>query len=270
MRLLCPLCWIAWLPFAPLHGQDVPPAFEKAEAAEAEPAEEGMIDPFDPTVDAPKMLRVQVEFIEMNHKDLTRLMMEDKSETADATALRMKLQAMVDAEKAKILDTQIMVARSGQKGTVESVHEFIYPTEYSQPALPGDIRDKEWEEASRMEATSANLLIPTAFETRNVGSTLEIEPTLGSDEKLIDLRFYPNLVWHTGDNVWSEIKDKLGNSTKVSMPDFYKLSINTSITCIDGQYVMVGVVSPKNQAGEADLERKVMIFVKCKVLPVVP
>lgn len=44
-------------------------------------------------MNAPKLIRVQVEFIEMAHKDLTRLMMDDKSETADATALRMKVQA---------------------------------------------------------------------------------------------------------------------------------------------------------------------------------
>jgi hypothetical protein len=265
MKLFSPLCLIALFPLASLHGQDVPPAFERAEVAEAAPAEEEMLDPFDPTLSAPKMLRVQVEFIEMAHKDLTRLMMEDKSETADATALRMKLQEMVDSEKAKILDTQVMVARSGQKGTVEAIHEFMYPTEYEPPTLP-KAPDGE-KQVPDFPVTPSN---PTAFETKNVGSTLEIEPTLGSDDKLIDLRFLPELTWHAGDNVWSEIKDPLGNVTKVSMPDFYKVSINTSITCIDGQYMMVGVVSPKDQAGETDPEQKVMIFVKCKVLPVVP
>lgn len=259
------LCLVAWLSAACLHGQDVPPAFEKADAVEAEAPGEDMLDPFDPTVNAPKMVRVQVEFIEMAHKDLTRLMMGDQSETADATALRMKVQEMVDGEKAKILDTQIVVARSGQKSTAESVQEFIYPTEYEPPVMPAN--PKGGEPAADFPVTPGN---PTAFETKNVGSTLEIEPTIGEDNKIIDLRFLPELVWHTGDRVWQERKDELGNVTKVSMPDFYKLSINTSITCISGQYVMVGVVSPKNGAGEVDHERKAVIFVKCKVLSSIP
>lgn len=107
-------------------------------------------------------------------------------------------------------------------------------------------------------------------EIRNVRSTLEIEPTLDADESMIDLRFLPEFIWHTGDRAWNERKDELGNVTKVTMPDFYKISVNTSITCITGQYVMVGVVSPKDEAGEVDMERKVMVFVKCKVLPIIP
>lgn len=54
------------------------------------------------------------------------------------------------------------------------------------------------------------------------------------------------------------------------MPDFYKISVNTSITCITGQYVMFSVVSPKDQAGEIDPERKVMVFVKCNILSAIP
>jgi len=248
--------------------QDVPPAFQKESAeSEAEKDSPEMIayDPFDPSVYAPKMVRVQVEFIEMAHKDLTRLMMEENSGTADATTLRMKVQTMVDGDKAEILDTQIITARSGQKSTAESIHETFYPTEYEPPTMSKDPNgDKS---VSDFPVTPGN---PTAFETRNVGSTLEFEPTIGEDNKLIDLRFLPELIWHTGDRVWNESKDELGNVTKVTMPDFYKLGVNTSITCIDGQYVMVGVVSPKDQEGEVDPERKVLVFVKCNVLSVIP
>lgn len=63
---------------------------------------------------------------------------------------------------------------------------------------------------------------------------MEIEPTLDADESMIDLRFLPEFIWHTGDRAWNERKDELGNVTKVTMPDFYKISVNTSITCITG------------------------------------
>lgn len=157
------------------------------------------------------------------------------------------------------------MARSGQKSSAESVQEFMYPTEYEPPTNAK--APNGGNQVPDFPVTPGN---PTAFDIKHVGSTLEIEPTIGEDDKIIDLRFLPELVWHTGDRVWQERKDELGNVSKMSMPDFYKVSINTSMTTISGQYVMLGVVSPKNEAGEVDHERKVMIFVKCKVLSVVP
>jgi integrase len=72
--------------------------------------------------------------------------------------------------------------------------------------------------------------------------------------------------FHELRSLCKRLYDKQGNVNKVAMPDFYKLSINTSITCIPGQYVMVGALSPKNEKGEVDRDRKIMIFVKCDIL----
>jgi hypothetical protein len=209
----------------------------------------------------PRLIRVQLEFVEMAHKDLTRLLMEDKVESSDATALRMKVQAMVDKDEAKVIETQIAVGRSGQKQTAESIHEVIYPTEYEPPSF-----DEKKLKKLLNSGFPANPATPTAFETKNVGSTLETEPTLGENDRIIDLRFLPELIWHTGNTLWNEQKDELGNVFKVTMPDFYKMSINTSITCIAGQYVMVGALSPRDAQGEVDPDRKVMVFVKCTVM----
>lgn len=244
----------------PAHGQEVPPAFERAETEE-EAVEEH--DPFDPMLDVPKLVRVQMEHIEVAHKDLTRLMMEDKAVKSDAKELRMKVQELVEKNAAKVFETQILVCRSGQKCTTESIYEFMYPTEYEPPKPPKP--DEEKDDVPPPSGPN-NPPTPIVFETKNIGSTMEIEPTIGENDKVIDLRFLPELTWHTGDTVWSEIKDKQGNVNKVAMPKFYKLSINTSITCIAGQYVMVGALSPKDEKGEVDRDRKIMIFVKCDVL----
>ncbi len=251
-------------------GQQAPPAFERAENEE-ETFEEAVKehDPFDPALNAPKLVRVQVEYIEMPHKDLTRLMMEDKAVSADATELRMKVQALVEKEEAQVMETQIVVCRSGQKATTESIHEFIYPTEYDPLYdLQNNVGTEKSGVARRTYVTSP--ATPNAFETKNLGSTLEAEPTIGADAKLIDLRFLPDFVWHTGNTEWFEHKDERGNITKVIMPGFYKLGTNTSITCITGQYTMVGVLSPKDEKGEVNPELKIMMFVKCDVLAVVP
>jgi len=241
------------------HGQEVPPAFERG--GNAETGDAGY-DPFDPAIDAPKMIRVQVELVEMSHKDLTRLLMEDKAKTADATALRMKVQALVNEDTAKVIDTQIVTGRSGQKSTTDSLHEFIYPTEYE----PLDM-EKMMEKFPGIPFNPAH---PTAFETRNLGSKLESEPTLAEDEKIIDLRLQSEFLWHTGNTVWSERKDADGNVFKTSMPDFYLIRISTSVVCITGQYVLAGVLSPKDAKGAVDHDRKIMVFAKCNVLPAIP
>lgn len=85
---------------------------------------------------------------------------------------------------------------------------------------------------------------------------------------MIDLRLVPELVWHTGDTVWGEGKDARGMPFKIAMPDFYTLRLNTSLICINGQYMLASVQSPKDAKGEVDMTRKVMIFVKCDVLSV--
>ena len=95
---------------------------------------------------------------------------------------------------------------------------------------------------------------------------MEVEPTVGENDKIIDLRFVPEIVYHTGDTVWQDGKDSGGNPFKMTMPDMFAARLNTALTFINGQYTMAGLVSPKDAKGEVDMTRKVMVFVKCDVL----
>lgn len=239
----------------------IPPAFEKpAENAGKTGGNEddtGM-DVFDRG--APKQVQVQMEFVEMSHEALTKLLFMAKPGRANAGKLRQQVQDMVAKNEAKVLETQILCAKSGLKATTEAIHEFIYPTEYQPPVLPS-VDPKKPDDSIPIPAGH-----PTAFETRNVGSTFEIEPTIGESDDYVDLNFIPELTWHTGNTVWHEGKDKDGNLFKIEMPNFCTLRLNTQLTCKDGQYVLAGTVSPKDAKGEIDMTRKVMIFVKCDIL----
>ena len=226
-------------------------------------------DVFDPDRDRPKQVQVQVEFVEMSHEALTKLLLLAKPASSDATKLRQQVQDMVSKNEAKVLETQILVARSGQKATSESIHEFIYPTEFTPSALEEHIdKIRDIQKAAGESGLCFNPSTPTAFETRNVGATLEVEPTLGQDNQTIDLRLVPEIICHTGNTVWHEGKDTNGNAFRMAMPDFYTLRLNTALTCINGQYTLAGVVSPKNDKGETDMTRKLLVFVKCDVLVV--
>jgi hypothetical protein len=234
-------------------------------------AEDKELNPFDhPEIGEVRMIQVRVEFVEMSHDKLTELLFLEEPDSSDATALRETVAKLVKGGEATILETMMITAPSGKKANTQSVREFIYPTEYEPPEIPTeiDLPDKNGGltsddiKALWMMATPAT---PTAFETRNLGSTLEVEATLAAVGKQIDLQLYPEIVWHTGNIVWAERKDGLGNVSKIEMPAFYRISISTEVTCVDGQYCLMAVLSPKDQNGITDFTRKVMVFVRCDI-----
>jgi hypothetical protein len=237
------------------------------------------LDPFqtheaDPKVDPsevqdalPRMIRVQAEFIEMPHATLTRLLQKPRESSSDSD-LRAELDALLEKGEARILETMLCTTRSGQKATSGAVREYIYPTEYEPAELPSTIRiDDSGEQLASDGTDFATGPTPTAFETRNLGSMFEITPILGANDRLIDLEFAPEIVYHVENETWSEWKDKRGDAS-VRMPVFYVLRINTDVTLVAGQTLLVGAVSPKNEEGVPDMDRKVMIFVRADVLKV--
>lgn len=223
------------------------------------------VDPFDPDQTLPKQIRVQVEFIDVSHEQFTELMFGPKPPANDGE-LRQQVAQLIKDSKATVVETQLCTARSGQKASSESNEEFIYPTEYEPATLPDNVKGAE--AAGKTEGNRpdpATGPTPTAFETRNVGSTLEIAPTVSSDGKTIDLRFVPEIVYHVGNEVWAEWKGEHGNSP-VQMPTFYTLRVNTAVTLTDGHYLLAAALSPKNKEGVPDFTRKLMVFVKADVI----
>ncbi len=245
IALFAAALWIAPLQFS--HAQTGTPEF----------------DPLGEHNDLPKQIRVQVEFIDVSHEQLTELMFGEKAPASDVE-LRKQVAQLIKDGKASILETMLCTARSGQKATSESIEEFIYPTEYEPAQLPKPQESKDGADSAK-EKSSAIGPTPTAFETRNLGSTLEIEPMLGEDERIIDLRFLPELVYHVGNEIWAEWKGEHGNSP-IQMPKFYKVSVNTAVTLAAGKPMLVAAVSPKDEQGKTDFTRKLMIFVKADVL----
>jgi hypothetical protein len=224
-------------------------------------------DPLGEHDDLPKQVRVQVEFINVPHESLTELLFGEKPPANDVE-MRQRVAELIKEGKASVLETMVCTARSGQKATSESIQEFIYPTEYDSAELPEKVEvDGKASGGASLQGRRDLAVGPTpnAFDTRNIGSTLEIEPTIGVDSRIIDLRFLPEIVYHVGNEVWAEWKGQQGNA-HVQMPKFYKLSLNTSLTLIAGQPVLAGALSPKDDEGKTDFTRKLMVFVRADVL----
>jgi general secretion pathway protein D len=147
-----------------------------------------------------------------------------------------------------------ITARSGQKATIEVIREFIYPTEYEPPELPQQNNNNNglFGGGGGGGGGIATPATPTAFETKNTGVTLEIEPTIGENDFVIDLRFLPEIVEfegfiNYGSPIQSPSTDIFGNAVnaiitenRIEMPVFSKRSVNTSLTIYDGYTVAVG------------------------------
>ena len=172
--------------------------------------------------------------------------------------VQMIMRGLSQKKGADIMTAPSIMAKSSQKATIEIIREFIYPTEYEPPELPnsvgatgggGGIAGLGGGSAGIFPVTPAT---PTAFEPRNTGVTLEIEPTLGNNDTVIDLRFAPEIVEfegfiNYGSPIQSPSSDALGNPTtvtitenRIEMPVFSVRRVSTALSIYDGHTVAVG------------------------------
>jgi Flp pilus assembly secretin CpaC len=220
-----------------------------------------------PIEELPTLVRIQVEWIELPHLKMSELLNEESQRkgpggllSTNGEPLRKKLEALIVKGEARVIETSIVSARSGQKATIESISEHIYPTEYE----PGGMvmvpagKDEKAKEISKLP-------LATAFETKNLGVTIEIEPTIGEDAQLIDLRILPELVYLIGSSKYGSHKEGESEVT-VEMPTFYKLAINTSVTLLNGQQLFLAAQTPVNlETGKPHPDLRAMVFVKADV-----
>lgn len=135
---------------------------------------------------------------------------------------------------AKLLDRQKTVALSGHRARMKNSRELRYPSDFESSQTPG-----------------AEGLHPTAFEAKDVGFTMELEPRIGMDGYTIDLIFSPRIVEFQGfvdatkiPNGASakQIQDLLKTPPKKGsawQPIFQTREGTTEVTVYDGQTVVL-------------------------------
>ena len=195
-------------------------------------------------------------------------------------ALYQKLVDRVGGGSAAQEQFSVVRARSGEKAVLETITEFIYPTEYipgngeeaahpenpkpnEPPAAAGKAPSKPAEKVAE-EAGPAAPALGTAFETRNAGTTLEIEPTLSANNQIIDLRIAPESV-----NLADRIQWGQGIS-QVEMPVFETQRVVTALTVRAGIPGLLGTPSrPPASKLDPDAKKRVWFsFVTVSVIRV--
>ena len=212
-------------------------------------------------VAAADQVRVSLQFIEVSHPMLTELLAE-----TGGNALHAKAVSLTKEGKAKILDSCVVTGRSGQKLTLESIREEIYPTEYGPVELPCSIGNSPGIVLPD-PPTNPMYRSPTAFETRNTGVTFEVEATIEEDGETIGLNLTPQWVTPVRLETWDEHRDQWGDSS-VRMPIYETLRVNAGVTVIPGMFELVSVITPKPVAPVPGVSRKVLVFVRAEIIAV--
>ncbi len=106
---------------------------------------------------------------------------------------QMVLRALDQMKGTDMLTDTHIVVRPGVKATIEQVREFIYPTEYDPPEIPN-----QFDGVSTGGVFPVTPATPTAFETRKLGLTLEVEPTVAADNKTVSLNVLTDVTDFSG------------------------------------------------------------------------
>lgn len=212
-----------------------------------------------------------------------------------ATAAKLNREALPDSElyarivrmldEGKVRQERFTVIRvpSGQKGTTESVKESIHATEFEPPELPnmvgvqlahpggkdvsaGTPDPSKLERAPRMEDldTLRTPATPTAFETRLIGHTFEVEATLQSNSKAIHLVLAPGNTVLAGESIHGQ------GLAKARMPIVDSQSLSLQAIVFSGVPHLLGTVS-RSPVSKVDPDSaKTTWFAFVTARPVIP
>ncbi len=170
------------------------------------------------------------------------------------------IRALNQKKGVDLLSAPRVTTKSGQRAVIEIVREFRYPTQFEPPQIPQTVGS-----TAGLAAGAATIPItpttPTAFETRNTGVTLEVEPVVGPDGITIDLNLVPQVVEFEGFINYgspilappSAILSALGTVVPglsqservltpniINQPIFSSRKVTTSVSVWDGQTVVLG------------------------------
>jgi len=208
---------------------------------------------------------VLIEYISLDHVVANRMLSESSTDPGDLQEMRDSLEKMIDAGTAQLVETTWVRARSGDRAMTESVEEHIYPTEYDPAEIPNSLGNvapvvSGADGSSRIHMTHA---MPTAFETRHVGTTFEIEVLLHDDLSGIDLNLAPEIVTFKGNQDFTrEGREETAKGIdNMVVPMFYIIKDTTQLEVAPGKYNLLGVHIPHD-----DKSKRILVLLRADLI----
>lgn len=169
------------------------------------------------------------------------------------------IRALNQKKGVDLMSAPKVTTKSGRKAIVRVAREFPYPTEFNAPEPPppstvsgtgSTVGPPAGTFVSQGVVTPST---PTAFETRNLGVTLEVEPIIGPDGYTIDLNLSPEVVEFDGfinygstingpifNILTQQIQSAVLTQNVINQPIFSTRKVTTSVSIWDGQTVALG------------------------------
>lgn len=179
------------------------------------------------------------------------------------TQFQVVIRALNQKKGVDLMTAPKVTTKSGNKAVVKVVRNFPYPTEFNPPEPPPAATGTGSSTVIAVTGFISQGIVtpstPTAFETRDVGVTLEVEPVVGPDNYTIDLNLSPEVVEfegfiNYGSPILGPFIPLIGgvpvpgaaiSTTEltpnvVNQPIFSTRKVTTSVSIWDGQTVALG------------------------------
>lgn len=166
---------------------------------------------------------------------------------------QMMVRLLNQQKGADVLQSSSVMVQPGQIARISQVREFIYPTEYDPPEIPNQIGDGIG--GGGVEAFPVTPATPTAFEMRELGGVIEVEPTVSSDNKTINLNVLADFTEFGGFiNYGTPIRVGTLDVTenRILMPVFDAIKETTNVTIWDGNTIAIGGYISESVTGSED------------------
>jgi hypothetical protein len=131
----------------------------------------------------------------------------------------------------------------GDRSVTETILEKRYPTEFELPPPNSPKGGTSAPPPGPDSLLISSNGIPTSFETRNTGVTLEVEAKVESGGESIMLNLVPQRVDLLSFDVYESVKTVSGKITKVDQPQFLVSKTTTRVVVKNGQRTLIGVHS---------------------------
>ncbi|MDD5199016.1 MAG: hypothetical protein PHC88_04375 [Terrimicrobiaceae bacterium] len=160
-----------------------------------------------------------------------------------------------------LMSAPTVTTKSGAHAVINVIREFRYPTEFDPPQIPQTVGNNGNGIVASGFQTSPIITptTPSAFETRNLGVTLDVTPTVGADGYTIDMELAPEVVDFDGfinygnpilglasgggavsTTLFTRPRSVEVSPNVINQPVFNTRKVKTSVTIWDGMTISIG------------------------------
>lgn len=167
-----------------------------------------------------------------------------KKHAMEGVACLAALKPLLTAKEATLEHIATITTKSGVRALHESGLLYPYGTEYAPPAGNMSPQPSGAAKKPAVLAPPAGLAGTTAFESRNLGFRLEVEPAASEDGVFADLVLAPEFVSMKGN-----LKDKNWSEHYPEVPLISNQKLTTGYTQVIGTTALIGTMNPPGDTG---------------------